>query len=162
MNQQLAAVLQRHLAAENAHDLEGTLATLHRDCRFEDHATGQVWHGRAGAADHYRQWWRCFDVAVSRNEGQFACWPSETTFMSEATWKGTHIGDYLGIPATSKSITLPFVVVVTFEDGLLWGERFHYDLAALLRQLGRDRLPELASLPHRTADGYNPGRQRIA
>ena len=62
---------------------------------------------------------------------------------------------------TSRSITLPFVVVVTFEDGLLLGERFQYDLTSLQRQLGRDRLPELASLPHRAAGGYDPGRQGL-
>lgn len=41
MNPEPAAVLQRHLAAENAHNLEGTLATLHQDCLFEDYATGR-------------------------------------------------------------------------------------------------------------------------
>jgi hypothetical protein len=44
MDQQLAALVGRHLAAENGQDLAGTLATLHPDCVFEDFATGQVWH----------------------------------------------------------------------------------------------------------------------
>jgi steroid delta-isomerase-like uncharacterized protein len=150
MNPEFAALLQRHLAVENAHDLEGTLATLHRDCVFEDHATGQVWRGRSGAADHYRQWWQSFDVMVSRDADQCACWASATIFMSEATWRGTHIGDFLGLPATRKAITQPFVVVVTFNNGLMVGEKFYYDLASLLRQLGRDRVPELVTLKHRT------------
>lgn len=42
MNPNLAALIGRHLAAENAQDLPGTLATLHPDCRFEDLATGQT------------------------------------------------------------------------------------------------------------------------
>lgn len=150
MNPDLAAVLQRHLAAENAHDLEGALATLHPDCTFEDHATGQVWLGHSGAADHYRQWWSCFDVTVRRDAHQSACW-ADTVFLAEATWRGTHIGDFLGVPATGKSIVQPFVVVVAFRDGLMVGERFYYDLASLLRQLGRDRLPELGVLKHRAA-----------
>ena len=50
MNPSLAGLIGRHLAAENAQDLPGTLATLHPDCRFEDLATGQTWHGHDGAA----------------------------------------------------------------------------------------------------------------
>lgn len=150
MDTKLADVLQRHLAAENAHDLDGTLATLHENCLFEDCATGQVWHGRDGAADHYRQWWRCFDVTVKRDEHQIASWTSDSHFIAEATWRGTHTGDFLGVPATGKPVTQPFVVVVAFKDGLMVGERFHYDLASLLRQLGRDRLPELSILDHRS------------
>ena len=145
----LQAVIRRHLTAENAHDLDGTLDTLHRDCVFRDHATGQVWHGRTGAADHYRQWWDAFDVTVVRGEGQRAYWASEDTYVAQVTWRGPHIGTYLGIPATGIAIDHPFVVFVTFRDGLMAGEEFFYDLASLLRQLGVDRLPELASLRHR-------------
>ena len=53
MDQTLAELVRRHLTAENAQDLDGTLVTLHADCRFEDPATGQVWLGRDGAASHY-------------------------------------------------------------------------------------------------------------
>ncbi len=54
MNPDLANLVRRHLTAENAQDLPGTLATLHPDCRFDDFATGQSWSGHAGAAAHYR------------------------------------------------------------------------------------------------------------
>lgn len=151
MKQEFAALLQRHLAAENSHDLDGTLATLHPECRFADHATGQVWHGRAGAADHYRQWWRSFDVAVSRDVHQSAYWASDNVYVAEATWHGTHIGEFLALPATGKAIVQPFVVFVTFKDGLMGGETFYYDLASLIRQLGVERMPELSSLRHRVA-----------
>jgi predicted ester cyclase len=36
---------------------------------------------------------------------------------------------------TGRQIRFPFVVFVTFKDGLLAGERFVYDMAGLLRQL---------------------------
>lgn len=149
MDHALAALLQRHVAAENAQDLEGTLATLHRDCLFEDHATGQVWRGHDGAADHYRQWWRTFDVTVERSVGQSAFWGSDTAYVTEATWQGTHIGSFLGIPASGKVITQPFVVFITFRNGLMAGEKFYYDLASLARQLGSERIPEIPSLGHR-------------
>lgn len=144
-----AKILWRHLECENAHDLEGTLATLHPDCVFRDHATGQVWNGRDGAAAHYRQWWDCFDVEVVRKEGQSAGWLGDEAYAAEATWIGKHTGNFLGIPATGRPITQPFVVIVTFKDGLMSQERFHYDLASLMRQIGMEAVPSLAGLPYR-------------
>lgn len=144
-----ATMLRRHLEAENGHDLDGTLATLHRDCIFKDHATGQLWKGHAGAAAHYRQWWDCFDVEVVRKDGQSAGWLGDDVYAAEATWTGTHTGNYLGIAATGRPILQPFVVFVAFKDGLMSEERFHYDLASLMRQIGVDAVPSLSGLAYR-------------
>jgi steroid delta-isomerase-like uncharacterized protein len=151
MNHALAALVGRHLAVENAQDLEGTLATLHPDCRFEDLATGQTWRGRDGAAAHYRQWWTTFDVTVKRGPGQRACWTEDDAYIAEATWHGKHVGRFLGIEPTGRTIVQPFVVVLTFKDGLMLSERFQYDLASLLRQIGADPIPALAELKYRAA-----------
>lgn len=151
MDQALDDLVRRHLAAENAQDLDGTLATLHPDCRFEDLATGQVWRGHDGAAAHYRHWWTTFDVTVKRGPGQHSCWTADDVRISEATWHGKHVGRYLGIEPTGRTIVQPFVVVLTFKDGLMLGERFQYDLASLLRQIGADPIPALAELRYRAA-----------
>ena len=95
MDHALAALVGRHLVAENAQDLAGTLATLHPDCRFEDLATAQTWHGRDGAAAHYRRWWTTFDVAVKRGPGQRSGWTEDGAYMAEATWHGRHVGRFL-------------------------------------------------------------------
>lgn len=144
-----ADLVGRHLKAENAHDLPATLATLHRDCHFEDLATGQVWHGHDGAAAHYRQWWTTFDVAVQRTPGQQAGWLGDDVYIAEATWRGRHVGSFLGIAPSGRTIVQPFVVVLSFRDGLMLGERFHYDLASLLRQIAPEPLPALGTLSHR-------------
>lgn len=149
MNPTLAALVRRHLEAENAQDLAGTLATLHPDCRFDDLATGQTWHGHEGAAAHYRQWWTTFDVEVKRGPGQISAWTADDGYLAEATWHGRHVGAFLGIAPTGRPIVQPFVVVLSFKDGLMLGERFHYDLAALLRQIGDEPIPSLATLAHR-------------
>lgn len=151
MQKELADLVGRHLTAENAHDLPGTLATLHPECRFEDLATGQSWSGHEGAAAHYRQWWTTFDVKVQRGPGQQAVWSAEGFFMAESTWHGKHVGPFLGIPASGRTIAQPFVVVLNFKDGLMLGERFHYDLASLLRQITSDPIPALVGLAHRKA-----------
>ena len=151
MDPKLAELARRHLEAENAQDMEATLATLHPQCRFDDLATGQTWHGREGAAAHYRQWWTTFDVAVKRGPGQVSAWTQDDVCMAEATWHGRHIGRFLNIEPTGRTILQPFVVVLAFKDGLMVSERFHYDLGSLLRQIGIASLPELGRLPYRHA-----------
>ena len=150
MNQTLASLLRRHLAAENACDLDGTLATLHPECRFEDCATGQTWLGHAGAAAHYRQWWTTFDVEVQRSAGQRSYWTEDDCYISETTWHGRHVGRFLGLAPSSQPIVQPFVVMITFRDGLMASERFHYDLASLLCRRSPDsiidRLPDPPAL----------------
>lgn len=130
------AMLARHLAAENAHDLPGTLATLHPDCVFTDMATGQGFSGHAGAARHYRQWWDAFDNVVERSPHGSARWIDDETYVAEPQFAGRHVGRIFGLAPTGRSFVLPFVVIVTFRDGLFLGERFYYDLGTLLRQLG--------------------------
>ncbi|MBU8875232.1 ester cyclase [Reyranella sp. MMS21-HV4-11] len=151
MDPKLAELAQHHLVAENNQDLEATLATLHPECRFDDLATGQTWHGRDGAAAHYRQWWTTFDVEVKRGPGQVSAWTADNVCMAEATWHGRHIGRFLGIEPTGRTIVQPFVVVLGFRDGLMVSERFHYDLGALLRQIGGPSVPALDELPYRQA-----------
>ena len=71
--------------------------------------------------------------------------------MAEANWHGRHIGRFLGIEPTGRAIEQPFVVVLGFRDGLMVSERFHYDLGALLRQIGSPAFPALDELPYRQA-----------
>src|SRR3546814_16042965 len=118
-------MLLRHLAAENAHDMAGTLATVHPDCVFRDFATGQVFPGLAGAERHYRQWWDAFGNVVERAPLGGAWWLDDDTYVAEPQYTGRHVGPFLGLPATGRSFTLPFVVFVRFRDGLFVEERFY-------------------------------------
>ncbi|HYD60209.1 MAG TPA: ester cyclase [Noviherbaspirillum sp.] len=134
-------LLHEHLNAENWHRLEETLATLAPDCVFEDVALQRTFHGHAGAAEYYRMWWSAFDIQVERGTNAF--WASDDLLVSEPVYTGTHVGNFLGIPATGNPICFRFVVFVRFRDGKFAGERFYYDLATLLRQIGVHELPAL-------------------
>ena len=126
-------LVARHLAAENAHQMEETLATLHPDCVFEDVALQQTFRGRAGARDYYATWWSAFDVQV---QGERRYLGTDGTMIAEARYIGRHVGDFYGIAASGKPIDLRLAVIIGFRDGLMNGERFYYDLAGLLRQIG--------------------------
>jgi len=125
-------VLDRHLAAENAHDLAGTLATLSADCEFLDSALGMRWSGHDGAATHYTMWWNAFDLRVIGERLHLA----DQSAVAETTWKGTHVGTFAGVAPTHRAVEFTVAVVVEFRDGLMASERFYWDAAGLARQLG--------------------------
>lgn len=128
------ACVRTHLAAERQHDMAATLATLHPECVFVDEQLGMRWQSLAGAREHYEMWWSAFGVTP---EDGTLHWPSDDLAIGEATFAGHHVGPFAGIEPTGRSLKLPFLVFVTFRDGLLAGERFVYDLNTLLRQLGQ-------------------------
>jgi steroid delta-isomerase-like uncharacterized protein len=137
VNSTYMKVLRAHVAAENAHRLDDTLATLHPDCIFEDLGQGRVYRRHDGAARHYREWWDGLDVTVV---GERTSWTDDGHLLAEARFKGTHVGEFLGVASTGRSIALPFVVVVGFRDNLMFSERFYYNPAALLSQLDANLL----------------------
>jgi steroid delta-isomerase-like uncharacterized protein len=134
-------LVARHVAAESAHDMAGTLATLHPECVFEDLAMGRVWRGHEGAREHYREWWNGLDPTV---ESGRRAWADDGSLIAETGFECRHIGPFLGIAATQRMFKLRFVVIVSFRDGLMMGERFYYSLDELLEHLGQpNRKPYL-------------------
>jgi len=52
------------------------------------------------------------------------------------TGRGTHLGPWLGLPASGKEITLSGIAITRVVDGVVvsdWGE---FDIMGLLQQLG--------------------------
>jgi steroid delta-isomerase-like uncharacterized protein len=136
MNQlspQNTKVLIEHVNAETAFDMEATLATLTVDCVFEDVPTGEVHRGHDGVRAYYREWWDAFGNTPSGSKRYV---PDENCLIVETHFVGTHKGDYRGVAATGRAINLPVAIVVNFNKGLMSGERFYYDRATLLAQLG--------------------------
>lgn len=128
------ACLHAHLAAEGRHDLDATIATVHPDCVFVDEPLGMRFEGRDGARRHYEMWWTGFGVTL---DGGALHWVSDEAVIGDSAFVGRHEGPFIGLAPTGLEIHLPIVVFVRFEDGLIAGERFVYDLNGLLRQLGQ-------------------------
>lgn len=135
MNDINIAALLQHVLAENQHDLSATLATVHPECVFIDQPLGMRYEGHGGATEHYQMWWSAFGNTTER--GGAVYWVEDDHLIADSAFVGIHRGGFLGIAATGRSFRLPFVVFVTFRDGLLLSERFVYDLNGLLDQLGQ-------------------------
>ncbi len=135
MNSELAALLARHVDAENAHDMQATLATLHPDCVFQDMALDREYRGHTGAATYYRLWWDAFGLRFRHDDRSHIHWTSEGRCIAEGVFAGVHVAPFMGIEPTGVEVTYRFVVVVDFRDGLMAGERFYYDIAGIHRQI---------------------------
>ena len=62
---------------------------------------------------------------------------------ARGTWNATHRGDFNGIPATGKHITITFIVLHRFENGKIVENREEADILGLLQQLGAVPTPQM-------------------
>ena len=56
--------------------------------------------------------------------------------VSRFTWTGTHRGNFLGIPATNRPVTVKGVVIDRLADGKMADSRILMDTLSLMQQLG--------------------------
>ena len=127
------AVVRAHVEAETAHRMEETLATLTADCVFEDMPSGQVYQGHEGVRAYYAAWWAAFGNVPTGSKRYI---PAEDCMIVETRFTGTHRGAWEGVAASGRPIDLPVAIFIAFKDGLMSGERFYYDHATLMRQIG--------------------------
>ncbi|MGP9019126.1 ester cyclase [Streptomyces sp. BR1] len=52
------------------------------------------------------------------------------------TWKATHKGDFMGIPATGKQVTMTGTTIFRFKNDKIQEGWWHYDAMKLMKQLG--------------------------
>jgi carboxymethylenebutenolidase len=146
--QDIGAVFDEHVAAEFAEkDLDAAMATMADDA-YVNHVpvmTGGVGHDevRRFYGRHFiGKWPEDTEITpVSRTVGA-------DQVVDELVISFTHdiqMDQLLpGVPPTSRSVRLPFCVVVKFEDGRIAHEHIYWDQASLLMQVG---LLDRAGLP---------------
>jgi carboxymethylenebutenolidase len=138
--QQMAALFDRHVAAELAGDLEATLATMTDDPHLHNVPTMIGGLGRDGVRAFYRDHLigKFFppDVrmtSVSRTVG-------DDRIVDELVMSFTHtiVIDWLlpDVPPTGKPVEVAFVVVAGVKDGRISYEHIYWDQASVLVQVG--------------------------
>lgn len=119
---------------ENAHDLEGVLGTFGDTARYDDEAWGEHYEGGDGVRQFYEQLMKALpdlEIDVQRRH------VTDDAILLEVVIRGTHLGEWRGLPATGRQVEFPLCGVYTFDsDDRLAGERIYYDRATVLRQLG--------------------------
>jgi steroid delta-isomerase-like uncharacterized protein len=117
----------------NRRDLDTALTELVVEDFVEQNPLPGQGPGRAGLADVLA--------------GMFAAFPDlhwtlhDTVaegdrIMTFSTWTDTHRGDFMGIPATDRSVTVEAWTLDRYRDAQLIESRIIMDIAGLLTQLG--------------------------
>ena len=123
--------------AFNDRDFDAGTALVTDDAEWLNVATGQTFRGPEGVRQNYEQWataypdGRCEDIEILAGEG-FA--------VVQFTGRGKNTGP-LGspageIPATGRSVDVPFCDVLEIRAGKIAGGKSYFDMATMMRQLG--------------------------
>ncbi|HSM72916.1 MAG TPA: ester cyclase, partial [Anaerolineales bacterium] len=56
--------------------------------------------------------------------------------VTRYTWRGTHQGEYFGIPATGKPVSWTAMVAFKIDDGKIREAWINYDRLGVMQQLG--------------------------
>ena len=130
-------LVEEHIRAENAHDVDGIMNTFGKHPVFR--LNGDTFDGH----DSIRALYQGFGfggsgsgfsevhVEIDRRH------VSDDAIILEVTLTGEHTETWQGIPATGRKFAIPLCAVFPFdEEGKLAGERVYLDGALLLKQLG--------------------------
>lgn len=117
----------------NARDLDKTMTELVAEDFVEINPFPGQGPGRAGLADVLRMLFNAFPdlhwtVHDTLVEGD--------RIMAFSTWSGTHEGEFMGIPATGRPVTVEAWTIDRYRDNIFVDSRLIMDIAALLGQLG--------------------------
>jgi steroid delta-isomerase-like uncharacterized protein len=136
------ALVEHHIRLENAHDLDGVLATFGAAAHYDDEAWGEYHKGLAGVRSFYQQMMAALPDLEIQVQHQHV---TDEAILVEVVIRGTHLGPWRGLPPTGQRVEFPLCGVYTFDDeDRLAGERIYYDRATVLRQVGVFHDPESA------------------
>ncbi len=133
---QMLRLFEAHREAEAARDIDAILETFVADPFLETTPLALRGEGRdAVRAAYEMQFFSAFpDLAPEDQDMAFG----DDVIAVWGTLHGTSRGDWLGVPPSGGTFTVPFANVVPFKHGLMAGETIYFDLATLCEQA---RLP---------------------
>jgi steroid delta-isomerase-like uncharacterized protein len=123
----------------NAQDLHGALNQMVAEDFVEQNPLPGQGPGRAGLADVLATMFTGFPDLHWTLRDTLA---EGDRVMTLSTWTGTHAGEFLGIPATGRSVTVEAWTIDRYREGRLTESRIIMDVAGMLTQLGVMPAPE--------------------
>jgi len=111
----------------------GDVSMMAEDVVFTVMATGQEHRGREGVMGMLNYFYHiAFDATATTRTVLFG----ENNAMTEVEFIGKHIGEFAGIPATGKNVSVPLCVVYDLENDQIKRGRVYFEMPALMQQLG--------------------------
>jgi predicted ester cyclase len=120
----------------NAHDIDGFTTVLADDVVFAAPG-GMRGEGKTACAEFYAGWFRAFPDAHVEVHGLHI---DGDVAVEEGTFTGTHDGVLHSpagdIPPTGRPVTLSYIQVLRFRDGMHVSFNLMFDRLLMLEQLG--------------------------
>lgn len=131
--EEMRVLFEAHRDAEKRRDFDAILETFTDDCYLETVPLGLRSSGRDATLASYTAFFTAFpdlepeDVGAAYGDDVMIVWGS---------LNGTSGGEWLGVPPSGRSFSVPFTNVTTFKDGRMAGESIYFDAATLCEQAG--------------------------
>jgi steroid delta-isomerase-like uncharacterized protein len=126
-------IIDRHFAAENAHDVAATLATYADDLVWDDVGDPACpVYGKDAAAEIYRGIIDAIPDINLASTGRFACGDH---VVDESIATGHIQGSFIGIDGGGAPVRFRMLHVFDIRDGLICREQAWFDTAGLFRQV---------------------------
>ena len=129
----MAALVERHLKAEGAGDVDGAVAVYTDDVEHDvvGWPTGPV-HGKDAAREFYVHLTANFRTEQEQPSHRY--WADDALVLDQMM-TGTVTGEMLGLPGHGRRITFRVLHVFEFRDGRISRENVWLDAAAAIAQL---------------------------
>jgi steroid delta-isomerase-like uncharacterized protein len=130
--EQRLRIVNEHIAAEDAHDVQRALKTFHR-AHYWVRPLGAETAGAPAVEELLGTLFTAFpDFAYA----PFRTYHAADAVIMEGRMTGTHRGPWAGVPASGKPIDVTTCCIYHFEDDRLVSESVYFDHATLLAQIG--------------------------
>ncbi len=123
----------------NSADIEGIVAFYDDEIVWKNIGLEETYEGKAGVREFLTRLYAAIpdlqftvEYKIARGDNVSEQW----------TVAGTHLGTFMGIPATGRHVEIRAISMVTMRDGKFLRDEFYWDTGAVMRQMGL--MPSLA------------------
>lgn len=131
-------VIEQYAPAYNARDFEALAQLFEESAVFYAPGRLEPLKGRDRIRNAFAATLSIFPDTHYMLEGSFG---QGEWVCAQFVWTGTHMGPVPGpggqtIPATNRSVRLPFVIIAKFDRGRIAEVREYYDRLSFMQQIG--------------------------
>jgi hypothetical protein len=155
----MISLLEEHSRAEHSYDWDATLATMTADC-YQHHVNqGLRYDGQDSVRAYYAEIFAAFpDLHLVRDSSRLGVGYGDGLVVRYGRMEAEMVGDWLGLRASGRSVSVPLSLLLEFRDGLLVGETYVYDTGLFCEQLGLEPEQLLAAASQATERFGDPTR----